>query len=88
METIIKWNDGEGNIVATYSGSGNALISLTSDTPNEGIDREQEINVSATRGGDASAKVLVRQVGLREVYNVQEGAYLLADGGTYNVLKQ
>lgn len=88
METIIKWNDGEGNIVATYLGSGNALISLTSDTPNEGIDREQEINVSATRGGDASVKVLVRQVGLREKYITTDGeVFMTSDGEIYGCLK-
>ena len=40
METVIKWNEGDGNIVATYNGSGNGTISFSSDV-NEGIDRSQ-----------------------------------------------
>lgn len=85
--TTIKWNVGEGNIVATYSGSGNAPISITSDT-NEGIDREQEINVSTTEGNNPkSVDVLVKQTGLREIFNASDGGFILADGGTFNVLK-
>lgn len=85
--TTIKWNVGEGNIVATYSGSGNAPISITSDA-NEGIDREQEINVSTTQGSNPqSVGVLVRQEGSREIFNASDGEFILADGGTFNVLK-
>jgi hypothetical protein len=39
METIIKWNEGDGNIVAVYNGSGDGTIAFSSDVANEGIDR-------------------------------------------------
>lgn len=88
METIIKWNEGEGNIVATYEGSGNAPISIASDTANEGIDREQTISVSTIEGNNPkSVDVIVRQTGLREIFMASDGDFLLADSGTLNVLK-
>ena len=83
METIIKWNEGEGNIVATYTGSGDGPISLTTDIPNEGIDREQTIQVK-TADNAKSVDITVRQEGLREIFNDD---FVLADGGTFNVLK-
>lgn len=83
--STIKWNEGDGNIVATYKGSGDGPISLTSDTPNEGIDREQEITIQTT-DKSKSVNVLVKQEGLREIFATTDG-YILADGGTFNVLK-
>lgn len=86
METIIKWNEGEGNIVATYTGSGNGPISLSTDIPNEGIDRAQEITIH-TVDKKKESSVLVRQDGLREVFAPKDG-FTLADNGTFNVLKK
>lgn len=86
METTIKWNEGDGNIVATYNGYGNGAISFASDVPNEGLDREQEIQVATKIGGN-EVNVIVSQPGLREVFQSTDG-FILADGGTFNVLKQ
>jgi hypothetical protein len=86
-ETKIKWNEGEGYITASYEGSGNGSASISSDV-NEGIDREQSIKVETTNGNDPkSENVLVKQVGLREVFEPSDGEFVLADGGTFNVLK-
>lgn len=86
METIIKWNDGEGNIVATYTGSGNAPISLTSNI-NGGLDREQKITIRTTKGDNAKTiNIIVKQIGAREIFNTTDG-FTLADGKTFNVLK-
>lgn len=84
--STIKWNEGDGNIVATYEGSGDGPISLTTDIPNEGIDREQEITIQTT-DKNKTVNVLVKQEGLREVFEPNDGLFVLADGGTYNVLK-
>lgn len=84
-ETKIKWNEGEGYITATYEGSGNGSASISSDV-NEGIDREQSIKVETT-GKSVSATLVVSQEGLREVFEPSDGAFVLADGGTFNVLK-
>ena len=87
METKIKWNEGDGYIIATYDGSGSGSASISSDV-NEGIDREQSITVETTYGNNPkSESVNVRQLGKREVFLPSEGDFILADGGTYNVLK-
>lgn len=85
METKIKWNEGEGYITAAYDGSGNGSASISSDV-NEGIDREQSIKVETT-DKSVSATVVVSQEGLREVFLASDGDFILADGGTFNVLK-
>ena len=87
METKIKWNEGEGYITATYEGSGNGSASISSDA-NEGIDREQAITVETTYGNEPkSESIQVTQLGLREVFESSDGGFVLADGGTFNVLK-
>ena len=85
METKIKWNEGDGYITATYEGSGSGSASISSDV-NEGIDREQSIKVETT-DKSKSASILVQQEGLREVFAPSDGLFVLADGGTFNVLK-
>lgn len=85
METIIKWNEGKGNITATYNGSGDGPISFNSDD-NEGIDREQNIEVKTT-DGLISASINIKQIGLREVFNCTDGEFILSDNTTFNVLK-
>ena len=84
MEIVIKWNEGDGNIVATYNGSGDGTIAFSSDVANEGIDRSQEVQVATD---NLSVSVTVSQIGLREVFNASDGEFILADGGTFNVLK-
>lgn len=85
METKIKWNEGDGYITATYDGSGSGSASISSDV-NEGVDREQTIKVETT-DKSVSASLVVTQEGLREVFNASDGDFVLADGGTFNVLK-
>lgn len=87
METKIKWNEGEGYITATYEGSGNGSASISSDE-NEGIDRTQSITVETTLGSNPkSESVQVTQIGLREIFEPNDGMFVLKDSGTFNVLK-
>lgn len=80
MATLVKqWNDG-GNLSVTYDGSGDGSAIFTSDT-NEGIDREMSVFF---KGGGQSIERVVKQEGLREIF---EEGFILADGGTFNVLK-
>lgn len=82
----IPWNEGMGSITATYEGSGNGPITLTSEA-NTGIDRAQEITVT-TDNGLASEKVLVSQEGLRQPFGLSGGGvFLIAGGGRFGVLK-
>lgn len=82
----IKWNEGEGNIIASYSGIGSAILSLACDIENEGLDREQEITI-ATTDGEISTSLLVKQSGKREIFSVGGADFTLYDGATFNVLK-
>lgn len=87
METKIQWNEGDGAITATYNGSGDGSVTITSDI-NEGIDREQSITVSTTQGENPkSASVSIVQIGLREIFISTDEVFVLSDGGTFNVIK-
>lgn len=80
MATLVKpWNDG-GNLSVTYDGSGDGSAVFTSNT-NEGIDREMSVFF---KGAGQSIERVVKQKGLREIFNED---FILADGGTFNVLK-
>ena len=86
----IKWNEGEGNIVATYEGSGNGPVSITCDIANEGLDRSQDVIIRTTKGNNPKEEsVLVKQPGLREEYLTSDGdVYMTSDGEIYGCLKQ
>lgn len=84
-EVRIKWNEGEGYITATYEGNGDGSLTFNSNV-NEGIDREQSVKVKTT-DDKLSVDITIKQVGLREVFTCTDGEFILADGGTFNVLK-
>lgn len=85
METKIQWNEGDGAITATYNGSGDGAVTITSDI-NEGIDREQTITAK-TIDESVAVDISVKQSGMREVFCCVDGEFNLANGGTFNVLK-
>ena len=72
MDTVkIPWDGATG---------GNIVIgpaSISSDTPNEGVDRYMEITFRTTRGGDARAVRVVRQAGRREYLRDSAGEILI-----------
>lgn len=78
-ELVKQWNDG-GSLSVSYDGDGDGSAVFTSDT-NEGIDREMSVTF---KGAGISVERVVKQEGLREIF---EEGFLLADGGTFNVLK-
>lgn len=80
MEREVAWKEGEGNIVVTEA-------QVSSDTPNENLDREQQITYRTTKGTDIRHVRTVRQEGKRERFNGSDALIRLADGGTFNVLK-
>lgn len=83
-ELVKPWND-SGSLSVAYDGDRDGSAVFSSDTA-EGLDRE--MNVSFV---DASRTVVVertvRQTGLREEFMASDGEFVLADGGTFNVLK-
>ena len=61
MATLtIPWNDGNGNIILTYTGQGDGTVTVQSDTDNLGADREQVITLK-TDDGTKSVQVTIQQ---------------------------
>lgn len=85
MKSVIKsWNDG-GSLTATYEGSGDGSAVFSSDV-NEGVDREVSVAfVDKSRSVRVDRKVV--QEGRRERFRASDRRFMLADGGTFNVIK-
>lgn len=61
MATLtIPWNDGNGNIILTYTGQGDGTVTVQSDTDNLGADREQVITLK-TEDGTKAVQVTIQQ---------------------------
>ena len=78
-ELVKPWDDG-GSLTVTYTGDGDGSAVFTSDA-NEGIDREMIVTF---KGAGQEIERVVKQEGFREIFNED---FILADGGTFNVLK-
>lgn len=78
------WNDG-GSLSVTYEGDGDGSAVFSSDV-DEGLDREM-IVVFRDNNKTIAIEKRVTQVGMREMFVPIDGEFILADGGTYNVLK-
>lgn len=62
MATLrIPWNDGNGNIILTYTGQGDGVVTVQSDTDNLGDDRSQTITLRTTGSNPVTAQVTVIQ---------------------------
>lgn len=66
----IPWADGNGDIILTYDGQGDGVVTVRSTTDNLGSDRQQTITLR-TAGGGASAQVtIVQQTGMLTLRDV------------------
>lgn len=81
-ELVKSWPDG-GNLSVSYTGVNDGEAVFRSDQ-NEGIDREMTVTF---KGAGQEIERVVKQEGLREVFSCSDGDFILADGGTFNVLK-
>lgn len=83
-ELIKQWDNG-GSLTVAYDGYRDGYAIFSSET-NEGIDAEMKVTFV-----DSSRSVYVErnvsQLGKREVFSCADGDFILADGGTFNVLK-
>lgn len=85
MATLVKtWNDG-GELTVTYDGRGDGSAVFSSDVA-EGLDRSMDVTF-VDKDGVVSIDLTVKQSGMREEFMVSDGEFILADGGTLNVLK-
>lgn len=83
-ELVKQWNDG-GSLSVSYNGDGDGSAVFSSET-NEGIDRETGVSfVDTSRSIIVDKKII--QVGMREMFAVSDGNFILSDGGTLNVIK-
>ena len=71
--------------ITPQSGDAGAnVISISVPAVNESLDKVVEIDAIC---GDKEARLTLIHEGMREVFRVKEGVFRLADGGTFNVLK-
>lgn len=85
MKNVIKpWSDG-GSLSVTYDGDGDGSAIFSSDVA-EGIDRETTV-IFRDRGKTIAVERKVLQAGRREMFVPSDGEFILADGGTFNVIK-
>lgn len=85
MSNLIKpWIDG-GTLSVSYGGDRDGSAVFSSDTA-EGLDREMNVSF-VDKNRSVFIERTVRQEGMREVFIASDGDFLLADGGTFNVLK-
>ena len=61
MVKTIPWNDGNGNIVLTYTGEGSETVTVETDTDNLGEDRSQVLTFKTTGANPATVEVTVVQ---------------------------
>lgn len=71
--------------ITPQSGKAGAIdISISPIAVNEGLDKVVEIDAIC---GDKSSRLTLTHYGMREEFVAQDGKFILADGGTFNVLK-
>lgn len=83
-ELIKTWIDG-GILSVSYGGDRDGSAVFSSDVA-EGLDREMAVSF-VDEARTVSVERIVKQSGMREEFVVADGDFLLADGGTFNVLK-
>ena len=75
----IPWEEGSGHIVADLSVG---KVTLSSDTANEGVEREQVVTFRTTKGSPlCSVSRTVRQAGRRIGLKDKDGAILRDSNG-------
>lgn len=73
-------------MLVEYEGVKDGDVVFSADSINEGIDREVPVSF-VDKNRSVFVERTVRQEGLREAFIASDGDFLLADGGTFNVLK-
>ena len=73
MDILVPWKEGEGSIVITPGSNG--VASVMSDVANEGLDRQQTVVFSTTKGNNpVSVSTTVSQEGKRQAFASRNGS--------------
>lgn len=84
MELVKTWNDG-GSLSISYDGDRDGSAVFSSDIA-EGKDRTLDVTfVDKDRAVFVERSVI--QTGKRQAFSCSDGAFIIADGGTFNVIK-
>ena len=60
----IPWADGNGDIILTYDGQGDGVVTVRSTTDNLGSDRQQTITLRTADGRATAQVTIVQQTGM------------------------
>lgn len=66
----IPWADGNGDIILTYDGQGDGVVTVRSTTDNLGSDRQQVITLRTADGGASAQVTIVQQTGMLTLRDV------------------
>lgn len=86
----IPWPTGTGSVTATYTGSGNGSIVISSDPNNLSQSRSMQITIGTTDGSNIQRTVIVTQAAKVSTPNfiLSDGKYLLLSDGKYFNVKE
>jgi hypothetical protein len=66
----IPWADGNGDIILTYDGQGDGVVTVQSTTDNLGSDRQQVITRRTADGRETAHVTIVHQTGMLTLRDV------------------
>ena len=90
MATLtIPWNDGNGDIILTYTGQGDGVVTVRSSTDNLGDDRRQILTFRTVGQNPVSVQVAVVQpTGMQILFDRNGNAMRTIDGKVLRVMPE
>ena len=90
MATLtIPWNDGNGDIILTYTGQGDGVVTVRSSTDNLGDDRRQVLTFRTVGQNSVSVQVAVVQpTGMQVLLDSNGNALRTIDGKVLRVMPE
>ncbi|MBR2775772.1 MAG: hypothetical protein IKK92_03920 [Prevotella sp.] len=90
MATLtIPWNDGNGDIILTYTGQGDGVVIVRSSTDNLGDDRRQVLTFRTVGQNSVSVQVAVVQpTGMQVLLDSNGNALRTIDGKVLRVMPE
>ena len=90
MATLtIPWNDGNGDIILTYTGQGDGVVTVRSSTDNLGDDRRQVLTFRTVGQNSVSVQVAVVQpTGMQVLLDSNGNVLRTIDGKVLRVMPE